>query len=220
MATPFDVIKKYSTKNSAEQDLIAKAYAQKEIRATRSISIKKIDAEKRIVYGEVYAPEIVDAHGHVMNAEEVEKLAHRFLLEAKNSHIDIMHNNKPALASAVESFIARKGDPTFQEGSWVLATKIFDDDLWLEIKSGKYSGYSMEVLVEKSTEVVKMKIQEHVFGVTEDNDGHNHVYYVKLNDDGMIVAGKTSKDAGHSHEIKLSTATEKDDNHTHRFFLP
>lgn len=184
------------------------------------VSIKKINNEKKIVYGEVYAPEVVDAHGHVMDAVEIEKLAHQFLIEQKNSNIDIMHNNKPALASAVESFIARKGDPDFTEGAWVMATKIFDNKLWKDIKRGKYSGYSMEVLVEKDTRIVEVRVQNQIFGLTEENDGHDHVFYVKVNDNGIVTSGHTSKDNGHSHDISMSTATEIAKDHSHRFFLP
>jgi len=187
---------------------------------TASVNIMKVNAEKKIVYGEVYAPEIIDAHGHTMSAEEVEKMAHLFLLEKKTDSIDIMHNNKPAKASAVESFIAREGDTEFTPGSWVVATKIFDDELWEEIKTGKYNGYSMEILVEKHSAIINMQVENHVFGITEENDGHDHIFYVQVNDEGTVVKGYTSEDDGHMHEISMGTATSSSDNHKHRYFLP
>ncbi len=185
-----------------------------------AVRVSKVDNVKKIVYGEVYAPHTVDTHGHAMDAEEIEKMAHGFLIEARNTHIDLMHNNKPVMASVVESFIARKGDPDFNEGAWVLGTKIFDDDLWEEIQKGTYNGYSMEVYTFKESQEVQIQIQNQIFGITEDNDGHNHVYYVKMDDNGVVIGGHTSKDAGHSHDIKLATATEESDEHAHRFVLP
>lgn len=207
-----------------ETQLLRKAFKMKQRKSANTIisgyNIKKVDKEKRIVTGEVYAPDVIDAHGDAMDAAEIEKLAHRFLMESLNSHIDIMHDNQPALAVAVESFIAREGDNLYTPGSWVLSVKIQDEALWDEIKKGKYSGYSMEVLVNKETRIVRVQTMEHVFGLTQDNNGHNHAFYVKLSEDGKVLKGATSTDDGHSHDIRLSTATEFADDHTHRFFLP
>lgn len=185
-----------------------------------SVVIQKVDTDKRMVYGEVYAPDVIDAHGHAMTKQAVEKLAHDFMLLRLNDRIDVMHNNKPANASAVESFVARKGDPDFTEGAWVMGVKIFDDALWEDVKKGKYSGYSMEIAAKLKETTVEVQIENHVFGITEKNNGHTHAFYVEIDDDGLVVKGYTSEDDGHKHEISAGTATDLFDEHSHRFFIP
>ena len=203
-------------------DVIRKAANElaQDSKSSRPFLIKKADQEKMIVYGEVYAPEVVDSHGDAMTAEEIEKLAHLFLIEMRNHNIDLQHNNKPVQASVVESFIAREGDPIYTPGAWVMGTKIFDEDLWADIKKGVYNGYSMEVLVNKKKETVTVLIQNDLFGYTVVNDGHEHAFYVKMSDDGRVIGGRTSYDDGHYHEIKYGTATEEENGHSHRYVLP
>lgn len=185
-----------------------------------SLRVKKLNNEQQVVYGEVYAPNIIDSHGAAMKPEDVQTLAHRFMMDMKNNKIDLMHNNKPTESIAVESFIAREGDPDYTPGAWVLAVKVLDSDLWASIKKGTYNGFSMEAWVNKKTETVQIQIQKHVFGLTENNNGHEHAFYVEMNDDGKVVRGITSEVDGHTHTISISSATEFTDDHTHRFFLP
>lgn len=107
--------------------------------------IVKFDIEKRLVYAEVYMPEIDDAHGHRMSAEEIEKMAHNFMANARTMMIDVNHDNQTNYGCAmVESFIARKGDPDFIEGSWVACVFVGNDKIWEEIKKGKLTGFSFE----------------------------------------------------------------------------
>lgn len=185
------------------------------------LTFKSANDDKQIVMGEVYVPCVVDTGGEMMLAEDVELMAHRFLATFKNDHIDIMHNNRLVRAVAVESFIARPGDPTFIEGSWVLGLKIDDAALWADIKAGKYNGFSMESWVTKTEAVVEMDFYPQVFGETEITDGHSHMFFVQLDDNGNLVGGVTSPgEDGHIHEIMMATATEMSDSHAHRFELP
>lgn len=108
----------------------------------KSIPIKKYDKMKKIVYGEVYVPDEVDTQGDFMSKEEIEKMAHRFLMECRQ--MDQEHNEIPGVAVPVESFIAREGDPDFKEGAWVLAVKVLDEELWGRIMSGEITGYSFQ----------------------------------------------------------------------------
>lgn len=105
------------------------------------IIIEKKDEMKRIVYGVVYTPMKADWHKNFMRKEEIEISAHTFLLNARN--IDQAHDHIKGSGGVVESFIARKGDPDFAEGSWVIVTKVFSDTVWADIMSGKIKGYSM-----------------------------------------------------------------------------
>lgn len=209
MTTPLELIATYFFGSKKTNDSVL-----------AKLNLKKADSEKQIVYGEVYAPDVIDTHGDAMAADEIEALAHAFLAESLNTRIDLMHNNKPVGAVVVESFIARAGDTDFVEGSWVVATKIPDKKLWAEIKQGKYSGYSMEVMVRKIPTTVDMLLQKTAFGIVEENNGHYHAFYIELDDNARVVGGRTSEDEGHYHEIKIGTAVEFADEHTHRYFIP
>lgn len=196
----------------------------KEVPVAKSVrancTIKNVSGDEQIVYGEVYAPYIIDTHGEMMLPEDVKLMAHRFLSLKKNDKIDLMHNNKAIKASVVESFIARPNDPLYTEGAWVLAVKIEDADVWADVKAGKFNGYSFEAYVYKrEAEVVFEYLPVHV-GFTEKNDGHFHLFYVEVGADGRVTTGHTSAaDDGHVHKITLGTATAATNGHAHRYFL-
>lgn len=190
------------------------------IASNTTVSIKNIDEEKQIVYAEVYAPNVIDTHGELMRAEDIELMAHRFLQLDLTKVIDKRHDNVPTDSFPVESFIARAGDPDYTEGAWVLATKIVNDELWEQIKKGVFNGYSFEAMVRKLPAVALLEVTRDNFALTEEaEDGHRHIYFAELDDDGRVIAGRTSTEMGHSHEIKAGTATEVAGNHRHRIFV-
>jgi hypothetical protein len=59
------------------------------------VPIKKTDGEKQIVYGEVYAPYILDTYGEFMTPEDIEVMAHRFMQLDLSKVIDTQHDNQP-----------------------------------------------------------------------------------------------------------------------------
>lgn len=185
------------------------------------IQIKKIDEERQIVYGEVYAPNLIDTHGAMMLPEDVEIMAHRFMQLAHiRNAIDTNHDQKPNGSYPIESFIARN-HPDYEEGAWVLGVKVTDTNLWQAIKSGKLNGYSMQSMVRKKPVVVDMEYQPSSLALTEagGSDGHYHIFFAEMDESGRVVSGVTSTTNGHSHVIKKGTATEISDGHSHRFFI-
>lgn len=183
------------------------------------VKISKIDEDKQLVYGEVYAPHLIDTHGDMMLPDDVEIMAHKFMNDQLQYSVDVMHNNKVIEAIVVESFVA-KGHPEYNEGAWVAVTKIHDDDIWLGIKAGIYNGYSIEAMVVKVPALVEIDVYTQVFGLSEENSGHTHAFFVEMDDEGDIIGGRTSDDEGHYHVIRYGTATEREDGHSHRYFLP
>lgn len=184
------------------------------------VQIKRRDDEKQIVYGEVYAPDVLDTYGEYMSAEDIEVMAHRFMQLDLRMAIDTQHDNIPNGAYPVESFVVRDGDPHYTPGSWVLGVKIPDGNLWRKVKSGELNGFSFQSLVKPTTvEVEYSVIRDHV-GKTEPQEDHQHVYLVELDDIGNVMGGQTSKAAdGHFHIITRASHTEEADGHNHRFFL-
>lgn len=182
------------------------------------LELKKFSDEKKIAYGLVYEPNVVDAHGDMMTSIEIEKLAYKFLkLPDLSKVIDIQHNQQAINAYPVESFIARKGDSDFKEGSWIVAIKIEDDAVWDLAKRGILNGFSYEVKAYTTPTVVPFESVAYATGVTEDTEGHSHVFYAEFDGAGLIVKGYTSEDKGHSHTMSGTSATDITNGHAHRF---
>ena len=110
------------------------------------VPIHKLDEEHRLVYGVVYSPDEVDAQGDFARAPVIEKMAHVFMAQFQKT--DVMHDEVDrSEILVVESYIApvdfTMGDQEVTKGSWVLVTKILDDDIWEKVKKGELTGYSM-----------------------------------------------------------------------------
>jgi len=121
----------------------------------------KVDEYKRIVYGEVYIPynpedpTTVDTQGDYMLAEDIEEMAHDFLMNAilnQSRDMDTQHDFIGGKAVPVESFIVRPGDPDFYVGAWVIAAKILDERVWEDILAGNFTGYSLAGFGQEVTE--------------------------------------------------------------------
>jgi hypothetical protein len=106
---------------------------------------KAQDTEEQIVYGVVLQPGVTDSQGDVVPAAEIEKAAHRWLVESRKH--DIQHNEQDAPVVPVESFIAPAelevaGRPVLK-GSWVMAVKVNDPAIWADIRAERITGYSI-----------------------------------------------------------------------------
>lgn len=187
------------------------------------VRIQRIDDEKHVVFGEVYAPNIVDTYGEFMLPQDVEIMCHRFAQLILSESIDTNHDNVPNGSYPVESFIARESDPDFVHGAWVLGIKVPDDHLFAQIKKGELNGFSFEALVRPVAVRAKVATVRDQVGLTEPGGAnrHTHLFFVEVNDFGRVVRGFTSVVDEHSHDIRSGSMTKSggDDGHTHRFFL-
>ena len=138
------------------EDLVAElaesfAETDAELEASeKSIEVvfKSMDEEKQLVYGIVLEPDEVDYHEDTITAEQIEKAAHGYALSPMvigDGHI------KQAKARPVETFVY---DPEVvkevKPGSWVMAVKVQDEDMWNAIKEGKYTGFSIGAQVRRT----------------------------------------------------------------------
>lgn len=175
------------------------------------VRIQKRDGEKQIVYGVVYAPGEVDTHGEVMFAPAIEEMCHNFtrlMMSKGGSVIDMEHDNKPLSAYPVESYIETAEGRDWPAGSWVMAVKIEDPEIWSMVKAGTLNGFSFEAMVTKLAAVVGVDLMPDAMGVTDEVEGHNHAYFIEFDENGRVCGGQTSMDAGHRHNIRSGTATE------------
>lgn len=128
----------------------------------KNIPILKVDDEKRIVTGIVYEPDILDAHGEFMAADEIEKAAHRFLKDFRN--IDKQHDFVATETEVVESWITKEdgklGEQEVKKGTWLLSVHVPDDDTWDEIRKGELTGFSMGGVGERVEHIEKSEAEQ------------------------------------------------------------
>jgi len=115
----------------------------KETKELHKSKIEILKEEKHLVYGIVLKPDVPDTHGDIITKEEIEKSAHKFMSEY--GFIGEQHAEF-AKAKVVESYIApyemKFNERIIPDGAWVMVVKVFDDELWKQIKDGKYTSFS------------------------------------------------------------------------------
>jgi len=181
--------------------------------------LKLASDELHIVWAEVYCPpNVPDTEGDYMDRETIQTMAYKFMQDGRQRQIDVQHdNNLVQGACVVESFIARKGDPDFIEGAWVVGVYVPDADVWARIKKGEINGFSIEAIVSRSQTILEVDLPPIISGRTTKNAEHEHQYHVAYGEKGEFLGGKTDSVNGHFHLIKRGTITEEADGHTHRF---
>jgi hypothetical protein len=130
-------------------------------KATEKVRVVlKAENDERYVLGVVAEPEETDTQGDTQSAAEVKKAAYGFLEDFRN--IGLQHKQFiNSQVKIVESYIAKvdegaPGDAGYvKKGSWLMAVRVLDDDLWLAVKSGaitgfSFGGYAERVAIEKN----------------------------------------------------------------------
>jgi len=94
-------------------------------------------------------PGVKDKQGHTITAEEIEKAYLRFVDKGLENRIDVQHDHRihPGL-KIVENWIAQSdltiNGKKIKKGSWVIAVKVEEPDVWKAIKERKLTGFSIE----------------------------------------------------------------------------
>ena len=111
----------------------------------RPIPLLKTD-EERFVLGVVLEPETVDAQKDIYSAAEVREAAHRFMEEYQNvglMHRQLVNGKVKILESYVAPADLELGGGHVKKGTWVLAVRVEDDELWRQVKDGSLAGFSI-----------------------------------------------------------------------------
>jgi len=135
------------TANIQEAEMSEKNKDQEYDVNNEQLEIVKIDKSKRLVYGVFLVPEKADHDGDVISADDIEKVAHEFMVEYRT--IDEMHKDVID-ADIVESAIAWQEDLDFNgkklsKGTWFGAVKVHNDEVWEKIQNGEYAGFSVRI---------------------------------------------------------------------------
>lgn len=123
------------------------------------VELKTIDEDKRIVIGLALIPEkdIYRRNGDYeynirFSKETVRKASELYLKKLKIHNSTLEHDKKTDGVYTIESWIVEdvKRDKSAiynlnaVEGAWVVVQRIDNDEVWADVKSGLYQGYSIE----------------------------------------------------------------------------
>lgn len=126
------------------------AYVYEATEKSYSVEILKADEEQRLVTGIVLEPETFDSQGDKISEEEIFKameffMLHQVLADQHEKNAD----NSPVQCNitVVESYQAKVdeviNEQPVKKGSWVMTVKVWDDEEWADVKSGKRTGFSI-----------------------------------------------------------------------------
>jgi hypothetical protein len=114
--------------------------------------VEKAEHPQQIVRGIVLVPDLIDSQSERVNADEIEKAAHQWMLDWQEQGVQHYGNRVPEIRP-VESYVAPadfviKGidgeDHTVPKGTWVMASKVGSPRAWNMVLDGELSGYSIQ----------------------------------------------------------------------------
>lgn len=127
--------------------------------SAEEVQLKVLDEEKRIVVGFALVPEkriyrrVKDKEFNIyFTKETIAKTQELFMRKLNLSNFTIDHEKEIKGVSVIESWVVEdpKNDKSniynlnAKGGEWVLMSKVYNDEIWKEIKEGKFKGYSIE----------------------------------------------------------------------------
>ena len=141
----------------------------------QEIHLKTIDEEKRIIIGlalipdlEIYRKQGDYEYNIIFSKETVRKASELYMKRLKVHNSTLEHKEKTDGVFTIESWIVEdtKNDKTniyglnANVGSWAVVQKIENDDVWSDIKLGKYKGFSIEGIFSEREELTKELTEE------------------------------------------------------------
>ena len=123
------------------------------------IKLKVIDEERRIVVGFALVPDkkiyrrIKDKEFNVFFSKDtIREISELYMKNLNLNKFTVEHENNIKGVNVIESWIVEdpKNDKSNlynlepKGGEWVMMSKIYNDDVWNDIKNGEYKGYSIE----------------------------------------------------------------------------
>lgn len=111
------------------------------------LPVEKADTEQRIVFGIALEPNEVDAQGDTIRKKPtIANAAHRWLARFQDrgvQHKQIANSKMEIYESYISPVNWTLNGQKVKQGSWLLMYHILDDQLWKDIKAGKYTGFSI-----------------------------------------------------------------------------
>lgn len=144
----------------------------------QKVELKTLDEEKRIVVSLALIPdkEIYrrnskgEEYNIVFSKDTVRKASELYFKNLNNNNATLEHEEKTDGVSVIESWIVEdvEKDKTAiyelnaVEGAWAVIMKIDNDEVWADIKEGKYLGLSIEGrFSEKEAELSEVELESY-----------------------------------------------------------
>tara|TARA_B110001454_G_scaffold206558_1_gene217081 strand:+ start:203 stop:802 length:600 start_codon:yes stop_codon:yes gene_type:complete len=123
------------------------------------VEFKTIDADKRIVVGlalvpdkKIYRRNKDYEYNIVFSKETVRKASELYLKKLKLNNATLEHKSLTSGVSVIESWVVEDTEKDKTSlynlnaplGAWAVTMKIYNDDVWEDVKAGKYLGFSIE----------------------------------------------------------------------------
>lgn len=123
------------------------------------IKLSEVQQERRMLYGATLVPDKhilrLDANGDefyiTFDKETIMKCAHQFLKQNLQHMHTFEHEHPISGCVVVESWIVEGEQDKSRQlgidvpiGTWMIGTKVEDDDIWEEVKQGNIRGFSIE----------------------------------------------------------------------------
>ena len=123
------------------------------------VKFKVVDDDKRIIVGFALVPDkkiyrkIQDKEFNVyFSKDTVRKVSELFMKNLNLNKFTVEHEHNVTGVNVIESWIVE--DPKNDKanlynlepkgGEWVMMSKVYNDDVWNDVKQGTYKGYSIE----------------------------------------------------------------------------
>jgi len=139
------------------------------------VEFKSIDDDKRIIVGLALVPDkkIIRKRGDYMyyitfSKDTVQKASELYLKRLKNNNTTLEHESLTSGVSVIESWIVE--DPKMDKvnlyglnaikGAWAVKMKVYNDEVWKDVKNGRYLGFSIEGSNFTSEKLSKVNTEE------------------------------------------------------------
>lgn len=101
--------------------------------------------DEHFILGRVMIPGKIDADREVINKEETEKAAHRFMINSNT--IGLIHQQYSPDTHLVENYIApvdfEKNGRKVKAGTWLIGVQVNDNEVWKAIKERELRAFSV-----------------------------------------------------------------------------
>jgi hypothetical protein len=108
------------------------------------VSVEKGDEQK--LWMVLYEPYVVDSQGDFATPEEIEKMLHGYM--EHHQEFNVEHKGTLRKVKLIEGYIARNdfgwNGQHIVKGTAIVGIQVLDSELWQDIKSGEFTGCSIE----------------------------------------------------------------------------
>lgn len=143
-----------------------------------NVELKTINEEKRVLMGAALVPdkqiyrrnEKNEEYFIYFSADTILKASQLFFKKGNQNNATTEHNEKVSGMTCFESWIVEDKEKDKSAlygfdvpvGTWMLSMQVNNDEVWKDVKEGKYKGFSIEGYFQEKEELNKQLSEEEV----------------------------------------------------------